>query len=61
MNDKTVMNPDGMRAEYRRSDLGNGVRGKHCTKRDAKSMLPVVAEGTAANGVSIAIVCKKSK
>jgi len=46
MNDKTVKKPREMRAEYRRSDLGNGVRGKHCAKPDDKSILPVSAEGT---------------
>ena len=35
-----------MRTEYRRKNLGKGVRGKHCAGLDGKLMLPASAEGT---------------
>ena len=46
MNDKSMKNPDAMRAEYRRACLGKGVRGKHCVGTDGKPVFPEGVEGT---------------
>lgn len=47
MNDKSMKEPDEMRAEYRREDLGNGIRGKHNAGLKGKSKLPIRLSDTA--------------
>ena len=45
INDKSE--PDEMRAEYSREDLGTGIRGKHNPGLEGKSKLPVCPNDTA--------------